>query len=525
MTHASSERQAERAARIGKIAAVVLFFAMLAAPTPTGMTPEAQRLAAVTLMMAALWLTNAIPIAATSLIPLVAFPLLGIQDSAVVSKSYIDRNIFLFLGGFIVALGIEKWGLHRRMALHIVRVVGAGQKTVILGFMCATAFLSMWISNTASTLLMLPIGIALVASLKELASQDDSEAQSENSADAPLEAFAVALMLAIAYSASIGGFTTLVGTPTNLQFIKIWNDMFPVLPEHAQIDVANWMRAVLPVGLFLLVVTWGMLVCRLREIPGTESLDRGFFRDRLKRLGPPTRAEWLMLTVFAATALLWILRPFLSRRDLLPPTVHDSTIAMGMAVLMFFIPARTTAEGRTQFLMDWPTAERLPWGILLLIGGGFAIASGFQDTHLSDWIGTMLAEAAAGWPPWLLVASVCLLMTFLTEFTSNVATVAAVLPVLGATALSLDVDPRLVMIPATLSASCAFMLPIATPPNAIVFGSGKIRMQQMVRHGVWLNFIGAIVITTATFFVLAPALGIDLRSAPEWASQGATEKP
>lgn len=498
----------------GKLAAVLLLAGVLVMPRPEGMTVEAQRLAAVTLAMAALWLTNAIPIAATSLIPLFAFPVLGIQDSSDVSKAYIDRNIFLFLGGFVIALGIEKWGLHRRIALNVVGIVGSGLRTVVLGFMAATGFLSMWISNTASTLLMLPIGLALIGSLRDAAFGETEEGPQREAIERDYAEFGVILLLAIAYSASIGGFTTLVGTPTNLQFVKVWNDLFPDVPPAAQIDVATWLSAVAPLGMTLMVLAWWIMTRPLARIEN-RGADRSFFADRLRELGRPSRAEIMMLVVFVTTAFLWITRKWLLASM---PRVHDSTIAMGMALLMFFLPARKEADGSTAYLMDWQTAEKkTPWGILLLIGGGFAIAHGFQETELSNWIGGVLADAAAGWPIWLIVLSVCLLMTFLTEFTSNVATVAAVLPVLGATSVRLGIDPRLVMIPATVSASCAFMLPIATPPNAIVFGSGKIGMHHMVRRGFALNLVGAIVITLGTFFVVAPMLGISSDSLPDWA--------
>lgn len=523
---------------LGKIAALAAFAAVVALPTPTGMEPAAQRMAAVTLAMAILWLTQALPIAATSLIPLVAFPLLGIMPAQEVSTKYVDHNVFLFLGGFIVALGIEKWGLHRRMALHIVRLLGTSLPRVVLGFMLATAFLSMWISNTASTLLMLPIGLAMISSLKELLEQDDGNDIDDADTHPEIAHLGVVLMLAIAYGASIGGFTTLVGTPTNVTFVGIWGEYFSQkkFPDAPEFSAGGWMAAVFPLGLMLLLCAWGVLTWRLpRHIGGTK-LDRRFFGDKLRALGPPTSAEWRMLVIFVTTAALWIFRKpltfggtefvpgwgngvayLLSDWGVTAKGIHDSTVAIGMAVLMFAIPAARDAGGRTRFLMDWQTAEKLPWGILLLIGGGFAIARGFTATKLSNWIGDEFAAAVGGWPAWALVLGVCLLMTFLTELTSNVATVSAMMPIFAAASLSIGVDPRLIMIPAVISASCAFMLPIATPPNAIVFGSGRLRMGQMVRYGVLLNFIGAVLITIATFVLLVPQLGISLGELPAWA--------
>jgi len=356
-----------------------------------------------------------------------------------------------------------------------------------------------------------------------------------------LDRLALALMLGIAYSASIGGFTTLVGTPTNVQFLQIWNDQFPKGPEFS---AGDWTIAVLPVGLAILLVAWVIITVRLPALPAGLSLQRSYFREKLAALGPATRAEKMMLAVFGVTALLWIFRTplkfghepllpgweqlvaWLLERSGTPPevarhAVHDSTVAIGMAVLMFFLPAKKWPDGRVEYLMDWQTAAKVPWDILLLIGGGFALAAAFKTTGLSIYIGHWFAELVAGWPAWLLVASVCALMMILTEFTSNTATISAVLPILAGTAVSIHVDPRLIMVPATISTSCAFMLPIATPPNAIVFGSGKVRMGQMAAHGVTLNLLSVVVITLATFWLFAPQMGIRLDAMPDWANLAA----
>ncbi len=537
------------------LAAVILFAPN---PDPARLAPAAQRLAAVTVLMATLWLTQAIPIAATSLVPLALFPLLGIQPSAAVSKSYINSSIFLFLGGFIVALGIEKWGLHRRIALHIIRLLGAGPRRMVLGFMLATGFLSMWISNTASTLLMLPIGLALLTSLEEVLRegsttpaetsgtadrQSDGTSTGDDRVGSVLRTLSVALMLGIAYSASLGGLTTLVGTPTNIAFREIWRKSFVEAPP---ISAGNWMTTVVPIGGTFLLVVWAVLVARLPALPGAERLGRRFFTERLHALGKPTRPELTMLVIFVTTALLWVFRtplefggytlttgwgPWLSRQPWLLETarslelspraaasiVDDGTVAMSMAVLMFLLPAGRSESGESQRIMDWQTAERLPWGILLLIGGGFALAGGFQSTGLSRWLGDWFAGQFVGWPLWLIVGTACLMMTFLTEFTSNVATISAILPVLIGAAVSLGIDPRLIAFPAAISTSCAFMLPIATPPNAIVFGSGRVRMTDMVRFGILINLIGVVLITLAAFLVLTPQMGISLDEVPSWA--------
>lgn len=507
------------------------------------LTRGAQNVAGVTLLMATLWITQALPIAVTSLIPLVAFPVLNVQSAKAVSKAYIDQNIFLFMGGFIIALGIEKWGLHKRMALHIVRILGTGPRRMVLGFMLATAFLSMWISNTASTLLMLPIGLALLTSLSNLPlpkGQLSSEelTQWEEQKKTALDRFIAVLLLGIAYSASIGGFTTLVGTPTNVTFLGIWQTRSS---EGPPISAGQWMVAITPLGAVYLFLAWWYLTRGLPAIPGSENLDRGFFTKRIHELGRPKRAEWLMLAVFVTTAMLWVFRKELTVGTVVVSTgwehwlveqgwiskgyLHDSTVAMGMAILLFAIPGRRDESGKTEYLMDWDTARKLPWGILLLIGGGFALAGAFEETQLSRFLAQEFSGLVEDWPIWLLVAATCFLMTFLTELTSNVATVATIVPVLGTMAITLGLDPRLVMIPATIAASCAFMLPIATPPNAIVFGSNRIQMGHMVRAGVGLNLLGVVLITAAMFLLIVPQLGISLDGIPEWATSSASGSP
>ncbi|WP_339682726.1 SLC13 family permease [Gimesia maris] len=523
----------------GKLFSVIAFVVILNLPTPADMTPSAQRLAAVTALMAILWMTQAIPIAATSLIPLVAFPIFGIQNPKTVSGSYINENIFLYMGGFIIALGIEKWGVHRRIALNTIRVIGSSPRRVVLGFLFATAFLSMWISNTASTLLMLPIGMAIIGSISELAMFESQEDSSK-----AIQHFSVALLLGIAYSASIGGVTTLIGTPTNIAFQSIWTSQFP---DGPQLSAGEWMIMVIPFGITFLMLTWIVLCWNMPKLASSKESSKAIINEHVRQLGKPTRPEILMLMVFVITAILWITRKPLTFGEetvLLPGWetlpihfltkwgisvnsasgwVHDSTVAMGMALLMFAIPAQKSEQGETQYLMDWETAERLPWGVLLLIGGGFAIASAFSSTDLSGWVGEVFSERIAGWPAWALIFAACLMLTFLTEFTSNIATVNTVLPIMAATAVSLDIDPRLIMIPAAISASCAFTMPIATPPNAIVFASGKIRMSDMLKYGIILNLIGVFLLTAFMWFYFVPQLGIEFGTVPEWVHQHTPE--
>lgn len=534
----SEEPASELVAVIGLWLGVIVSLVILLAPAPEGLAPAGQRLAAIVTLMAIWWVTQAMPVAVTSLLPLALFPVLGVQPAKVVAQSYLGDSSFLYLGGFIIALGIERWGLHRRIALLTVTAVGTSPKRIVLGFLLATFCLSMWISNTATTLLMLPIATALLATLEgfRISAVDPvAEVQGTSSgrgmADPAFNHFALALTLGIAYAASIGGLATLVGTPTNIAFVNIWVRNFPDAPV---ISAGQWMLTWVPFGLVLLILTWQILVFGMRTPAGFQELDRNFFLTRLRELGHMRRGEWVMLVLFVATALLWILRtdfkigePVLipgwnrlaakwlaalqiSEKDPLD-YISDATVGMAIASLMFVIPVDRNPRGKLRFLMDWETASRLPWEILLLFGGGFAIAGAFESTKLSIWVGEVFSHFAAGQPVWLLVGAVCLLLTFLTEFTSNVATVNAVLPVIAAAAVALKIDPRLLMIPATISASCAFMLPIGTPPNAIVFGTGRIRLSQMAGYGLILNLLGVVLATVATLWLMVPQLGIKLQ--------------
>ncbi len=482
--------------------------------------------AALTALVAVWWIFVALPIPVTSLLPLLLAPLLGIMPIKAVAARYADPNVFLFMGGFIIALGVERWGLHRRIALHIVRLMGTGRATIVLGFMFASAILSMWISNTATTMMMLPIGLAVIAALAGL--EDHTSATSRAN-------FAAALMLGIAYGASVGGIATPIGTPPNIVFQGQFRTLFGAAPE---ISFGHWMLLFVPVVIVFVPLVWLVLTrvtCRFEA--GHFKAGRQVVRDELARLGRLRGAEATMLAVFAATALLWMTRKLpvggvdygwaaLLERLLTPGDgapqrfraafINDATVALGMAVLMFVIPAGRDAAGRTRRLMNWETAQRLPWGILLLFGGGFAIAAVFKASGLSLWCGTVFAELGIR-NPLVLIAGTCLLMTFMTEVTSNTATTQVMLPILARVSQAMSLNPLLLMLPATISASCAFMLPVATPPNAIVFGSGKVEMGRMVKTGLILNFIGVVLITLFVYFLARPLLGIDLTAPPDWA--------
>ncbi|MBS0202727.1 MAG: SLC13/DASS family transporter [Planctomycetes bacterium] len=528
----AEEPTSDLVAIIGRWLGPAVCLIVLFLPTPAGLNPAGQRLAAVVILMAIWWVTQALPIAVTSLVPLALFPALGIQPAKVVGQSYLGDSSFLYLGGFIIALGIERWGLHRRIALLTVTAVGTSPRRIVLGFLLATFGLSMWISNTATTLLMLPIAMALLATLGGLHTTALTAGTGEESPqhDAAFQHFALALTLGIGYAASIGGLATLVGTPTNIAFVNIWVREFPDAPV---LSAGQWMVMWTPFGFVFLLFTWLLLTFGMRIPAGFRGLDRSFFRNRVRDLGTMGTGEWIMLLLFVLTALLWIFRtdfrlgePVLIygwnrvaagwlRAWGVPAKValeyiSDATVGMSVALLMFVIPVDRSPQGKVRFLMDWETAAQLPWEILLLFGGGFAIAGAFEDTKLSVWVGEVFSEIAKGQPVWVLLVAVCLLLTFLTEFTSNVATVNALLPIIAAASVALNLDPRLLMIPATVSASCAFMLPIGTPPNAIVFGAGRIRMSQMAGYGLILNLVGVVLATVTAQWWMVPQLGIRL---------------
>jgi sodium-dependent dicarboxylate transporter 2/3/5 len=499
---------------------LTLSVALLLAQFLLEMPRDARSTLAVAVLMAAWWMTVAIPIPATSLLPLALFPVLGVLPSGTTAANYANNITFLFMGGFILALGVERWGLHRRIALHVVRTLGTHPSRMVLGFMVATAFLSMWISNTATTLMMLPIALAVIGAVREM------------SGDQRLGGFGPALLLGIAYSASIGGLATPIGTPPNMSFLRIVEIFYPDAPT---ITFGRWTMALLPLVVIFLPVAWLFLTriahrLRREAIPAAGEV----IRRELQRLGKMGTAERRMLWVFVVTAVLWMARGDLVLGALHLPgwasllerwvgepfageNLHDATVAVCMAVLTFLIPGEPDSKGRRRALMDWETAVKLPWGILLLFGGGFALALAFKESGLSHYLGESYAGRVQGLSPILLIASTCLLLTFLTEVTSNTATTEVMLPVLAGTAAAMGVNPLLLMIPATLSASCAFMLPIATPPNAIVCGSGELEIREMGRAGILLNLVGVVLITLVFYFISSWLLGLDLTAVPAWA--------
>jgi len=515
------------AQRFGFWMGLALLAGLLAMPLPEGMSGQAKRAAAVTALVACWWMSEAAPLPATSLLPLVLLPLLGVLSSTQVAAAYANKYIFLFLGGFILALGLERWDLHRRIALYVLLLAGTGRRRVIFGFMLASGLLSMWISNTATTLMLLPIGMAVIGTLNEAHAEGRRVASAGRRSEFP-----AAVMLGIAYGASIGGIATPIGTPPNIAFGGIVSETFPgaVVPSFGR-----WMLMFLPLSVLMLVLAWVVLVLLFgRGDDKTLQVAGASLRQQLRDLGPMSQAQKAMLAIFAVTAAGWVTRTGIrigthempGWPDLLgrvwpeviqPKYIHDATIAVAAAVLCFLVPAGRDPAGRRSFLMDWNTAKRLPWDILLLFGGGFAIAEAFRVTGLSRWLGGCLAAAPVASAFGVLVL-VCLFMTFLTELTSNTATTQVMLPILAGASIAMKLHPYWLMLPATLSASCAFMLPVATPPNAIVFGSGRVQMRHMLLAGICLNFLGVVLIAGWFWVVASSVLGIDPGRMPPWAT-------
>lgn len=448
-------------------------------PAPEGMPDPAWRLVALTLWMVIWWLGEALPIAATALLPIVMMPPLGILPVAEVTQRYGNPLIFLFLGGFILAAGMQRWGLHRRIALAIVAAIGTSPGRVVLGFMLATAGLSMWISNTATVVMMFAVGTSVIDFI------DDRTHDK-----ALVRRFGVSLMLGVGYAASIGGVGTLIGTPPNALLASFLADSYGI-----RIGFFQWMLIGVPVVAVMLPLTWvlltrlvfparGLNLAPVREVIATERA----------RLGPMALGEKMVAMVFATAAALWVLRGFLD----LP--VGDSGIAIGAALMLFALPVGRQAG----FLLDWSIARSLPWGILLLFGGGLAIASAFEATDLASWIGDRVAGLGA-WPTWALILAVAGVVILLTEITSNTASTATFLPILGAVAVGLGLSVEWLTVPVALGASMAFMMPVATPPNAIVFSYDQMRLSDMVRAGIVLNVLSLGTIFLA-MLLIAPAV-------------------
>tara|TARA_Y100001933_G_scaffold265209_1_gene337073 strand:+ start:8811 stop:10259 length:1449 start_codon:yes stop_codon:yes gene_type:complete len=467
--------------KIGLVLGPLAFFYILFFFHPEGLNDEGNAVLASVAWVAIWWITEAISISATALLPIVLFPVSGGLELGETTASYGHKYIFLYMGGFILALAIEKWNLHRRIALSIIKIVGTNITSIVLGFMLATALLSMWISNTAATVMILPMAMAIVTQLRD----NPKTIENENLN------FGKVLMLGIAYSASIGGVATLIGTPTNLVLAGVVQTTF-----GEEITFSQWFLFGFPIAFILLFICWKYLTkfafkFTQKSFPG----GREEIETQLKELGKMSFEEKIVLAVFITTALAWISRSFLLQE--LIPGIDDTVISIASAVLLFVFP--TSTKGK--HLMTWEDAVKLPWGIVLLFGGGLALAAGFESSGLALWIGNKLI-ALKTVPFIILLLILIATVNFLTEITSNIATTAMLLPVLVSLAPVLGVHPYYLMISATVAASCAFMLPVATPPNAVVFGSGYLKMNDMVTKGIWMNIISIILLTIIVYFVL-----------------------
>jgi solute carrier family 13 (sodium-dependent dicarboxylate transporter), member 2/3/5 len=504
----------------GFIAGISLFIFFLA--NPMDLPAKAAGVAAIASLMACFWISVCIPIPVTSILPIALFPLLGIAASRDVVKFYADDNIYLFMGGFIIALSLQKWGLQKRIALLVALLVGTSPKRLVLGFFIATALLSMLISNTATAMMMFPIALAIIAQTSELTKRKD-------------ENFALALMLAVAYGASIGGIATPIGTPPNIVFLGQFREAFSNAPK---ITFFSWSVVFLPLVIIFIPVAWWIVTRIVARPKEGATAGREIITGELKKLGRMQSPEFRILTIFTMTVLLWVFRQPINLEIVTIPGwsqifgkynfISDATVAVAMAILLFITPSgnkirkadnanvkqENLGDVSGSFLMDWKTATRLPWGILLLFGGGFAIAGGFKESGLDVIVGQSI-RPLLNIHPIFVVAIICTLVTYLTELTSNTATTAALLPIMVGISKALGLNPLLLMIPATISASCAFMLPVATPPNAIIFSSGYVPMSKMIKAGMIMNIVGILLVTLWSYFVVLPAWGQAI-TAPNW---------
>jgi len=458
---------------------------MLLAGAPEGLGIAAWRTAAVGVLMAVWWATEAVPIAVTALLPLVVFPLFDIASIHDTARPYSNKVIYLFLGGFIVAFAMQRWNLHRRIALNVLQVVGGNGRSLVGGFMGASAVISMWVMNTSTTMMLLPIAVSIIGVIHGSVATLTDKGKRD---------FQYALLLGIAYSASIGGMMTLVGTAPNALLAAFMLDTY-----GTEIDFARWMLVGIPLALTMLPLSWLVLTRIVFKVDFvTSSEARAELRRMKEELGSISVPELRVAIIFACMALLWMTRPLLTKLPGLG-ALDDSGIAMAGAIALFLVPSGSKED---PLLLRWNYAERLPWGVLILFGGGLTLASAVSNTGLAQWLGTSL-QAIGDLPLWVIVAATAATIIFLTELTSNTATTNTFLPVVGAIALEAGFDPIMLAVPVTLAASCAFMLPVATPPNAIVFGSGLLTIPKMARAGLALNLIG-IVLVSAIAMTLAP---------------------
>ncbi|MDX2144107.1 MAG: DASS family sodium-coupled anion symporter [Rhodospirillaceae bacterium] len=489
----------------GLVAGPLAFLALLALAPPEGavaakgaLGAAAMRVAAVAALMACWWICEPVPVYATALIPLVAFPLLGIADMRVAAAPYANPTIFLFMGGFMIALAMQRWGLHRRMALGILSWTGTGPRQLVGGILAATVLMSMWINNTSTTLMMLPIAISILTLMRA------------GHADDGARRFETALVLAVAYGASIGGVATLIGTAPNALLAAFIQQTYGYT-----VSFAAWMMVGVPVSLVIAALLWVLLVRVLYPlstvpIPGAVEL----LAAERAQLGPMSPGEKVVAVAFPTAALLWMAQPLLA--SAVPALkLSDAGIAMTVALALFVVPVDLK---RGVFALDWEWANKLPWGLLVLFGGGLSLADAAGASGLAEWIGTGMT----GWsavPIWLLIVAFVVVIVFLSEIASNTAVAATLLPVLATAALAMGQSPLLFCIAGAMAASGGFMLPVATPPNAIAFGSGHVTAAQMVRAGFWLDLVWVLVVGLGVLVLLPLAFDVSYGVVPEWATK------
>lgn len=466
---------------IGLLVGALLLLMTIVLPEPAGMSPAAWKTTGLMLLLAAWWSTEALPIPATSLLPIVLIPALGLGTVAQATAPYANQVIFLFMGGFVLGLAMQRWNLHKRIALAVLLAVGNKPANQIGGFMIATAFISMWVSNTATAIMMLPIGLSVISMYEG----DKPEA---------VRKYAVALLLGIAYASSIGGVGTLIGTPPNALLAAFLASEYDI-----HVGFAQWMMVGVPISVSMLVVVWFLLAKKDFGLAANNSRD--LLRKQMDDLGPMSRGEKLAGIMFLLTAAAWILQPQLAKTF---PWLNDTVIAIASAVIMFAIPVDLKKQ---QFLMNWETASSMPWGVLLLFGGGLSLAAVITSSGLAVWIAESLGVFGT-LPTLVMVLIITTVILFLTEITSNTATAAAFLPLVGALAVGQDVSPILYAVPAAVAASCAFMMPVATPPNAIVFGTGHMKITDMITAGFKLNIAAIFIVGVMTYYLMFWAFGL-----------------
>ncbi len=483
---------------LGLIIGIVFLMITCLFSSPETLNTKAWLTLGVAMLMATWWLTEAIPLPVTGLLPLIFFPILGVSSIKETAQAFSHPIIFLFMGGFIIGLAMQHTGLHKRIAYYIIAKFKNGPKSLIFGFMCATAFLSMWISNSATAIMMLPIALSIITVFKE----DKNTAKNNN--------FDKALVLSIAFSATIGGIATIIGTPPNTVMAAMLSELY-----NYEINFLDWLKIGLPTSLILLPITWVVLTFLCFPLDSSIMIKNKIINDKIKELGKISQDEIMVGVVFIITASLWISRKWISSalENIIPSgALNDSTIAISAAIILFIIPSNRPNRDR---LINWDVAQSIPWGALILIGGGLSLATVINSSGLAAWIGS-LSSNLSGISIILIVLISIASIIILTELTSNTATASTFIPIFGATALGLGQDPLLLIIPATLGASCAFMMPVATPPNTIAYASGYLKISDMIKAGVWLNIISLIVIGIIIALILGPVFNVELNKIPLW---------